>query len=103
VFAAQYLGLVPVELIASASPRLFSGFVAFEGCPNEFGIESGIGVAKPFHRVGQFTWLKKAGEHNFRPAQDEVVQRRGVRNNDAHERAKVCRVSRWSASKSAAE
>jgi hypothetical protein len=47
--------------------------------------------------------LEKLGKHSFHAAPNEVVQRRSVRDNDAHERGKSLPSAALSASRSSAE
>jgi hypothetical protein len=47
--------------------------------------------------------LEELGKQSFYAAQDEVVQRRGVRNDDAHERGKILPSAALSASRSSTE
>jgi hypothetical protein len=56
----------------------------------------------PKDRRRNYHFLKKAGQHGLRAAQNQVVQWRSVGYNDAHERARIFANVALSASRSAA-
>ena len=104
----QKIQRLPPELTVSSWPCLFPTIVPIECCTNQFRIEPGIGLAKSVHHLGQFDELscrrffEQANRSDYRES-DQVVDGRRIRNDDAHDGARILANVAWSAVKSATE
>lgn len=58
--------------------------------PSTAGPETAyLAVAVPGRPLAGLLPVKQPGQNAFCPAQNQIMQRRGIRNNDAHERARI--------------